>query len=216
MIDNGMRKPEARWRRGGVAEIFSRKLSVTESRWRYLDRSYVERYMDDTSHHPRGGFSVFIINHMNPAEEIVKYWLQSKGYFLQSSIRLPQNRELDILAINDKGDRLHIEVSAAVRMANYSRNAEELEDFFNTTKFLSIAHEAESRLGKEYKKYLVVGKVLFGNKDIKNEFVDECKKLNINVWDFGEIVTEVSNSLSTHSHLNPIIKAIQLANVFSK
>jgi len=34
---------------------------------------------------------------MNPAEEIVKFWLQQNGYFVQSSIRLKQNRELDIL-----------------------------------------------------------------------------------------------------------------------
>ena len=34
---------------------------------------------------------------MNPAEEIVKFWLQNAGYFYQSSIRLPHNKEIDIL-----------------------------------------------------------------------------------------------------------------------
>jgi hypothetical protein len=41
---------------------------------------------------------------MNPAEEIVKYWMQQQGYFVQSSIHIPkgQNREIDILAIHEK------------------------------------------------------------------------------------------------------------------
>lgn len=151
---------------------------------------------------------------MNPAEEIVKYWLQSKGYFLQSSIRLSQNRELDILAINEKGDKLHIEVSVSVRMANFSKDARDLAEFFNTKKFLETSNEVEVRLGKNYKKYLVVGKVLFGNEDIKSKFIKECKKLNIEIWDFEKIIAEVSSSLSTHTHLNSIIKTVQLANIF--
>ncbi len=153
---------------------------------------------------------------MNPAEEIVKYWLQSKGYFLQSSIRLPKNKEIDILAVDEKGEKFHIEVSVSVRMANYDKNAKKLAKAFNTNKFLSIAKEVKSRIGRKYTKQAVVGRVSLGNRDIKNEFVAECKKLGIEVLDFGKIINEVANSLSTHSQLNAIVKAVQLSIVFLK
>jgi len=156
-----------------------------------------------------------IIYKMNPAEEIVKFWLQMNGYFLQSSIRLPRNKEIDILAIDTKGNKFHIEVSVSVRMANYKFNAKELAKKFSINKFLSISKEVKSKIGSNYQKKFVVGKVLRGNKDIRDEFITECKKLNIDVLKFDDILKEVSDSLSTHSHLNPIIKAIQLSKIFN-
>ena len=47
---------------------------------------------------------------MNPAEEIVKFWLQHNGYFVQWSIHVPNgyNRELDILAIHEKEAKKNI------------------------------------------------------------------------------------------------------------
>src|SRR3989338_9286501 len=64
---------------------------------------------------------------MNPAEEIVKFWLQQNGYFVQSSIRVPlgRNREIDILAMHEKEDKKkHIEVSVAIRMQAINHNVQ--------------------------------------------------------------------------------------------
>lgn len=153
---------------------------------------------------------------MNPAEEIVKYWLQTKGYFLQSSIRLPQNREIDILAIHENGEHVHFEVAVSVRMANYKANAQELAKIFCDKKFLAVQDEASSRLGKKYKRKFVVGKVSKGTQDIRSEFITACKGLGLEVLKFEDILTEVAATLSTHTHLNPVIKAVQLTTIFLK
>lgn len=156
-----------------------------------------------------------VCERMNPAEEIVKFWLQMKGYFLQSSIRLRQNKEIDILAIHPKtNERLHIEVSVSVRMANFHDNASVMARKFYESKFLAIVDDVKSRLGDSHKIELVVGKVLLGNRDIREEFIIECEKLGIRVLKFEEILNEVASCLSTHSHLNSSIKAVQLSSVF--
>lgn len=153
---------------------------------------------------------------MNPAEEIVKFWLQSNKSFMQSSIRLPHNKEIDILAVDESGNKSHIEVSVSVRMANYTRNATELAQEYYDRKFQSVEREVKNRVGKNYKRKLVVGKVSRGNTDITNEFIEKCKKLNIEVILFKNILNEVRPLLLTNSHLNPIIKAVQLTEVFEK
>ena len=153
---------------------------------------------------------------MNPAEEIVKFWLQSNKCFMQFSIRLPHNKEIDILAVDGTGNKSHIEVSVSVRMANYTRNAEELAQEYHDRKFQSVEQEVKNRLGEKYEKKLVVGKVSRGNTDITNEFVERCKQLNIEVILFQNILNEVRPLLLTNSHLNPIIKAVQLTEVFEK
>ena len=153
---------------------------------------------------------------MNPAEEIVKFWLQTNKSFMQSSIRLPHNKEIDILAIDENGNKSHIEVSVSVRMANYTRDADELAQEYYDRKFQSVEQEVKNRLGEKYEKKLVVGKVSRGNTDITDEFIDKCKKLNIEVILFAKILNEIRPLLLTNSHLNPIIKAVQLTEVFEK
>ena len=153
---------------------------------------------------------------MNPAEEIVKFWLQINKYFMQSSIRLPQNREIDILAVDEDGNKSHIEVSVSVRMANYKMDAKQLAQEFYDRKFHSVEQEVKSRIGENYKKKLVVGKVSKGNTDISLEFIQECKNLEIEVILFQNILNEIRPLLLTNSHLNPIIKSVQLTEVFEK
>lgn len=48
---------------------------------------------------------------MDPAEEIVNEWLQSKGFFVMSGIVCKGNKEIDFLGINPKtGEKVHVEV----------------------------------------------------------------------------------------------------------
>ena len=153
---------------------------------------------------------------MNPAEEIVKFWLQNAGYFYQSSIRLPHNKEIDILSIDEHGNKNHIEICVPVRMANYTENAQQMAQGFYDRKFLSIEHEVKNRIGENYEKKLVMGNVSYKNKDITLEFIEECKKLNIEVILFKNILNEVRPLLGTNSQLNAVIKAVQLTEVFGK
>jgi hypothetical protein len=150
---------------------------------------------------------------MNPAEEIVKFALQEKGYFLQSSIRLPKNKEIDILA--KKGnENLHIEVSVSVRCANYDKNAKRFAKEVSDKKFESVKNDVEQRLGTNYKKLLVVGKISLGKRDILPEFVQECKRREIEVITIQQILDEIRPVLSTHTYLNSVIKTVQIAQVF--
>ncbi len=152
---------------------------------------------------------------MNPAEEIVKFWLQENGYFLQSSIRLAHNKEIDILAVNtEKKEKLHIEVSVSVRMANYDRNPSELAEEFYQRKFIAVENDVAKAFGEKYSKNLVVGNVSFKNKDILKEFIKECEKRDIKVITIKEILDVIRPKLSTHTYLNAVIKTIQIAKEF--
>lgn len=153
---------------------------------------------------------------MNPAEEIVKFWLQNKGYYYQSSIRLPHNKEIDILSIDEQGNKSHIEVSVSVRMANYKFNAEELAQDFYERKFKDVEEEVIKRIGSKYDKKLVVGKVMKGNENVTEDFIKSSKKLGVEIILFKDILNFVRPLLLTNSHLNPIIKTIQLTEVFEK
>lgn len=156
---------------------------------------------------------------MNPAEEIVKFWLQNTGYFFQSSIRVEkgQNREIDILAMDNEGNnRKHIEVSVSIKMRDHKNTpktrAEKFLEKFNHPK---IKSEAEKKFKNGfYEKELVVGDITLEKTDGFKEFSEHCKNLKINVIPFSKIIKEVANILKEHNQLNPIIKTVQLCQRF--
>ena len=154
---------------------------------------------------------------MNSAEEIVKFWLQQKGYFIQSSIRLPLNKEIDILAMNkENGGKKHIEVSVSIRMADYKNNPQtKAQDYFEK-KFnnITVKNEVEKRFSKIYTRELVVGDITLQGKNQLSEFTAECKKLNINVIHISTILDEIIPTLGTGSQLNSTIKTIQIVSNF--
>ncbi len=157
---------------------------------------------------------------MNPAEEIVKFWLQEKGYFIQSSIRVPNgyNREIDILAVHEKeGIKKHIEVSVSVRMQASNHSVATLAEHF-VKKFdnARIVSEVQRRFfsDRHYEKVLVVGEVCIGGRNVIEEFTAECKKSGINVVPMSGVLKDVAAPLGGHTHLNPIIKTVQIVNKF--
>jgi|SRR3989344_7217410 len=158
---------------------------------------------------------------MNPAEEIVKFWLQHHGYFVMSSIHVPrgQNKEIDILAIHEKeGRRKHIEVQVSVHSLNFKRTPQMTALYYKEEKFEhpKVLQEVHNRFGGDfsYEKELVLGEVSLKGKDVIIPLTDECKSLGITVIPFSQILREVATELGTGTHLNPIIKAIQLCNKF--
>ena len=153
---------------------------------------------------------------MNATEEIVRFYLNTHGYFTMDSIRLPKNREIDILAINLEGKKLHVEVQVSVRFANYTDSAEKIARDFWEHKFEAVKDEVINRLGPDYERLLIIGEVTYKNKDISVEFMDECEKLGIQVNLFKHTLQIVSESLGTHTYLNPVIKAVQLMKQFSE
>src|SRR3989344_6765832 len=98
---------------------------------------------------------------MNPAEEIVRYWLQEQGYFVQSSIQLGR-KEIDILAIHskDKNDRRHIEVTVSIKMVDTKNTAQTGAIDYNEKKIRDkrIEGEVSKRFdSQEYSREVVVG-----------------------------------------------------------
>lgn len=156
---------------------------------------------------------------MNPAEEIVKFWLQSEGYFFQSSIRVEKGRgrEIDILAVDVNGkNKRHIEVSVSVKMSDYTSNPKtKAEKYSNKFDLPEVRKEVENRFGKSpYKKFLVVGDVSLKKKDELDEFIKECKKHNITVINIRKILDDIIPVLGTHNNLNSIIRTIQIGHKF--
>jgi len=157
---------------------------------------------------------------MNPAEEIVKFWLQNTGYFFQSSIRVEkeQGREIDILAIDGEGrNKRHIEVSVSVKMADYTSNPKtKAEKYSNKFNHPTIKREVKNRFGNNsiYKKELVVGDVSMKKKDALEKFINECKRHKIKVIKISEILSKITPELKEHNHLNPIIRAVQISSKF--
>lgn len=157
---------------------------------------------------------------MNPAEEIVKFWLQQNGYFVQSSIHVPkgQNREIDILALHHETYEMkHVEVSISVRMAVYKGDAAaKAKEYFKKFEEARIETEVRRRFGRTgpIKREFVVGNVSIKNRDVLEEFTKECELLNVKVISFSQILNEVASSLGSRNQLNYIIKTVQLCREF--
>ena len=157
---------------------------------------------------------------MNPAEEIVKFWLQENGYFVQSSIHVlkGQGREIDILAIHRKTRKMkHIEVSVGIKMSVFkgdaaAKAAEYSKKFMNSR----IKDETRRRFGVTgpIKRELVVGDVSIKHKDVLKDFTKVCKKHHIDVVMFSVILNDVADKLKFENRLNPIIRTVQLCKKF--
>src|SRR3989344_3332827 len=151
---------------------------------------------------------------MNPAEEIVRYWLQEKGYFVQSSIQLGR-KEIDILAIHskDKNDRRHIEVTVSIKMVDTKHTARTwaLDRIKNKLRDKRVVREVRKRFNsRRYSQEIVVGDVKLKKKAGFAELQKEFKRLGVKAIYFGDIINEIAPSLKRGMCLNPIIKTLQL------
>ncbi len=155
---------------------------------------------------------------MNASEEIVRYWIQEcRGFFTQDSISLPRNKEIDLLAIHPDGRKWHLEIQVAVRYANYKSAAAEISEDFNRRKFEDPTVKAAviEHLGDIYAKKCVIGRVYLRDNDIRDEFIKECSAHSVDVILFDDVMHEVAASLGTHTHLNQVIRTIQLVDEFN-
>jgi hypothetical protein len=120
---------------------------------------------------------------VDPAEEIVGEWLQSKGFFVMSDIPCGARKQIDFLAFNPKtGEKTHVEVHVSTKPAHplrggsdqeYGKRPQRLKEFY-LSKFVGrMDHKKEGealddsveKMAKEalasdrYQKWLVVGKL---------------------------------------------------------
>ena len=161
---------------------------------------------------------------MNPAEEIVKFWLQQNGYFYQSSIRVEsikgnpssRNKEIDILAIHKDGKiKRHIEVSVSIKSVLTRTTLDEAKK--KSAKFNHPAVKAETAKifgdGVEYEKEFVVGNI---GKGKAKEYIEKMKDLfDIKVTPMSEVLESIAPKLHAHHQLNPILQTLRIGKEFS-
>jgi len=153
---------------------------------------------------------------MNSAEEIVKFWYESQGYFCIESRSVPHSRgkEIDLLAIRlaeDKKtitEKLHIEIQVSINSVN-DKTAEHLAELYNQSKFFKVKDYVETILGKDYKMVEVRGKICRNGKNIRDEYIKIRARKGVSVIAFDYILKDVKQALLTNSQLNPIIQTLQ-------
>ncbi len=152
---------------------------------------------------------------MNAAEEIVKYWYQSKGYFVMESVRLPRGREIDLLAIRLADDnktvidKLHIEVQVSNNFTNFKLTAQNIAEQYHLKKFLLVQEAVRKIIGENYRMIEVRGKMAFGKADIRSEYMALRKKSGVEIIPFEEILKEILESLPPNIQSNPVMQALQ-------
>lgn len=155
---------------------------------------------------------------MNPAEEVVKFWLQEKGYFVQSSIKVGR-KEIDILAVHAlrPEDRKHIEVQVSSNSMATKPPEQEAQEY-QEKKFddPDIRQEIHKRFGGDllYAKEVIKGEVRYRNQDCFELFAHECKKFDIEVIPFSKVLREVADGLGGGEQMNAVIKTVKLCHKF--
>jgi hypothetical protein len=147
---------------------------------------------------------------VDPAELIVNAWLQMKGYFVMTNIRVDEadrnggkKPELDILAIKLKKNKkeveskLHVEVTVAVHP--FGRWDEEyLEKILKKFNEESRRRWVERYIGRGYKKLLVMSDRCLP-RDLEN-FENTLKKNGIDYKCFSEIIRDLKEMLKGKSY----------------
>lgn len=155
------------------------------------------------------------------SEEVVEYWLNSKGYFIMKNLKIKKNKEIDFLAITlgepDErlGERAHIEVHASAfsRAISEKYAPSPYAERFVKKKFEDdvVRNEVIKRLGKDYKKVVIWGS--YGrrepNKKDREELFREFKKRGIVVIKFEDVLKEVEDKIGTGLYTHPALRMIQ-------
>ena|GEM_PF-5509679 len=151
-------------------------------------------------------------------EDVVEYWLFSKGYFIMRNLRVKKNREIDFLAITlskpDErlGEKAHIEVHVAAysRAIGYPISlivkniVRKFEDPY-------IVEEVVKRLGEHHRRVMIYGSYgrVKPDRKARRELFEELKKTGITVIGFEEVLKEVQEVVGTRGITNPAVRMIQ-------
>ncbi len=158
---------------------------------------------------------------MSPEKDIVNWWLNRKGFFTLNSIRVAQNKEIDILAIKF-GNTIkvhHVEVSCSIGpVGNLTMDKsdfnESVQKFVNR-KFedLEIVKKLKKSISEfvgesySYEKILVIGALAKGTRE---KTIRELQSRGIHIHKFEEILFEVIASLDKQNYRHPTIRNLQL------
>jgi len=152
-------------------------------------------------------------------KDIVNYWLNKKGFFTISNIKVARNKDLGILALRFDKEKLkellHIEVSCSISSSiTETTDLKKTVDKIAGIKFLnpSVSKAVDSYVKqfqnlRKTKRILVLGALA---KSRKKEIINVFKSKNITVVEFEEIACEVIKELDTQYYKNDVIRTLQL------
>lgn len=153
---------------------------------------------------------------VNPAEDIVNVWLQDNhDYFTRQNVNVPKGKrvidgkavyggrgkEIDILGIDNKGDRVWVEVTVSPN-PYLSKSSERVENALEIIKdkFHDEKETEVKRLfgGKKYRKIFVYSHRIFRSEQ-ENLFLEKVQKLDVEVISFEKIFEETINQINHYS-----------------
>jgi len=155
-------------------------------------------------------------------EEIVEYWLNSKGYFIMKNLKIRRNKEIDFLAITlgEPDEMLTKKAHIEVHVAAYSRAIggghwppSTYAERIVKTKFEDpvVVEEVVKRLGEGYGKVAIWGS--YGrrkpDREARKALFDELGKRGVTVIPFEEVLEEVEGKIGTGMHMHPALRTIQ-------
>lgn len=151
------------------------------------------------------------MNNMHPNEHLVEQYVRiKKKWFTITNIKLSRNREIDILALDAKGNCYHIEVdihktgqwgpegSSHYTVKEYKEKKfnKDITDFIKKTYGVSVVNNIW---------------VCFGIPPSKKQLaLSEGNKHGIMIWEFKEKVAELWEEIGTAHYGDDIIQALSI------
>lgn len=156
---------------------------------------------------------------MAAEKQIVKYWLNKKGFYTIEDIKAG-NRDIDFIAIKFKEGSIsrikHIEVSCSI--SSTTVNLSKLKDNINrhiktkfanpaiTDKIIKIIKEFKGA-EKDYEKVFVLSMLPASN---KKEIIENFRKKGIIIYEFENILSDVIQEVDTHYYRDDTMRTLQI------
>ncbi|MFC1769328.1 hypothetical protein ACFLZX_06220 [Nanoarchaeota archaeon] len=152
---------------------------------------------------------------MSAEKEVVNLWLNDRGFFTVSNIKVSGNKNIGILALKFKEGKIdkvrHVEVRCSITGSSDSQLMKDLKEFVNY-RFLhedvgKILRKKVGVVPKNLERVLVIGSL---TKTKMDELKEDLKKREIKVFEFEDVLIDVLRNLDTQYYKNDVIRTLQL------
>ncbi len=149
---------------------------------------------------------------MHPNEHLVEQYIRHvKKWFSITNIRFGTNREIDILALDTKGNAYHIEVDIHKGGLQWGPEG---KDGYSVKEYKNKKFDAESKrfIKKEFgiSKTYDIWVCWAMHPTTREHAIKEAKKHNIEIWEFKEKVKELWSAIGTSHYGDDIIQSLSL------
>lgn len=150
---------------------------------------------------------------MSAEREVVNFWLNLQGFFTVSNIKASGNRDIGILALKFKDEKIdtvqHVEVSCSISggLSDGQIN-KDLKTFIDSRFYdEDIVKTLRKKIGiiAHLERMLVIGSRT--NMDVLKE---DCAQRNIQMIEFEDVLIEVLRAVDTQYYKDEVIRTVQL------